>query len=123
MPAMGDAQLRIGRRLRKSLDLTSRQLANSWAGEELDMIVVILGAITKAAVAVVGLVVGLLVAQYELSRRRAQHRLLRQAVPAPSEFLEPRRINTRRMINSPSRAPPRVISNRHRGTPGSFGRV
>jgi len=86
------------------------------------MNVVILGVITKAAVAVVGLVVGLLLAQCEMARRRPRHRLLRQPVLTPSEFLELRRISTHRLINSPSRAPPPMTSNRRRGTPGSLSR-
>jgi len=86
------------------------------------MNVVILGVITKATLAVIGLVVGLLLAQIEMAQRRSRHRVLRQPVLAPSEYLELRRINTRRLINSPSRAPPGMTSNRQRGTPGSFSR-
>jgi hypothetical protein len=86
------------------------------------MNVVILGAITKVAVAVMGLVVVLLVAQCQIARRRPRLRLLRQPVLTPCEILELRRINTHRLVNSPSRAPPGMTSNRQRVTPGSFSR-
>jgi hypothetical protein len=97
-------------------------LPNSWAGEEIDMNLVILGAITKAAFAVLSLIVVLLVAQSEIARRRPRHRLLRQTILTPSEILGLRRINTHWLSNSPSRAPPGVTSIRQRGTPGSFSR-
>ena len=86
------------------------------------MNVVILGAITKAAFAVLGLMVGLLLAHIEMAQRRPRHRVLRQTILSPSEYLELRRINTHRLVNSPSRAPPGMTSNRQRVTPGSFSR-
>jgi hypothetical protein len=92
-----------------------------WAGEEFDMNVVILGVITKATIALIGLVVALLVVQAEIARRPRQ-RFVRQTILTPSEFLELKRANTRRPVNSPSRAPPGLTSNRQRGTPGSSSR-
>ncbi len=85
------------------------------------MNVVILGVITKAAVAVMGLLLGLLYARIQIARRPRQ-RLVRQTILTPSEYLELRRSNTRRLVNSPSRAPPGMTSNRQRVTPGSFSR-
>jgi hypothetical protein len=85
------------------------------------MNVVILGVITKAAVAVMGLVLGLFYARLQIARRPRQ-RLVRQTILTPSEYLELRRSNTRRLVNSPSRAPPGMTSNRQRVTPGSFSR-
>jgi hypothetical protein len=85
------------------------------------MNVVILGVMTKAALAVMGLVLGLLYARLKIARRPRQ-RLVRQTILTPSEYLELRRINTHRLVNSPSRAPPGMTSNRQRVTPGSFSR-
>ncbi|HEY1922740.1 MAG TPA: hypothetical protein VGG44_08230 [Tepidisphaeraceae bacterium] len=85
------------------------------------MNVVILGVITKAALAAIGLMLVWLYARFEIARR-PRHRLIRQTILTPSEYLELRRSNTRRLVNSPSRAPPGMASNRHRVTPGSFSR-
>lgn len=86
------------------------------------MNVVILGAITKATVGVLGLALGLLLVLCQMAQARSRRRFLRQPIYVPSEFSEPRRINTHRLIDSPSRAPPPMTSKRLRGIPGSFGR-
>jgi hypothetical protein len=86
------------------------------------MNVVILGVIIKT-VAVFGLLSGLWLVLCKMARERSLHRFVRQLVLAPSEFSGPARINTRRLIDTPSRAPPLMTSKRQRGSPGSFCRA
>ncbi len=87
------------------------------------MNMVILGAITKAAVGDLGLVLGLLLVLLQMAQARSRQRFQRQPIDLPSESSELRRINTHRLTDSPSRAPPPMTSKRLRGIPGFFGRA
>jgi hypothetical protein len=88
----------------------------------LELNVVILGVITKSVVIALGCLATLMLVLRRLTEAGARRRLLLQVVYTPSVFSSLARIETRRLIISPSRAPPSMTYQRLRLTPGELGR-
>ena len=88
----------------------------------LELNVVILGVITKGVVIALGCLTTLLLALWRFAEAGARRRLVLQVAFTPSVFSSLARIETRRLIHSPSRAPPNMIYRRSLLTPGQLGR-
>ena len=100
-------------------------LDKTWI-RRLELNVVILGVITKAVVIALGCLTALVLVLWRLAKAGARRRFVPALVRLPSVSYSPARIETHRLIISPSRAPPDMIYQQRRAcecaTFGQLGR-